>query len=114
DSPDDLEGVAARDGLIYTITSPGWILAFKRIEKAFELADGPYALGPVDLEYGGGGINGGPPPKGRGMVCPAKATNCGRNYEGLCLAPDAANARCIGFAAAKADGHLYCIIEDNK
>jgi hypothetical protein len=51
------------------------------------------------------------PPAGDGMVCAAKATNCGRNYEGLCLAPPGAAGRCIGFAAAKADGHLYCIVE---
>ena len=43
------------------------------------------------------------------MVCGATATNCGRNYEGLCLAPAGAGGACVGFAASKADGHLYCV-----
>jgi hypothetical protein len=41
----------------------------------------PYALGPIDIEDKGGGM-GDKPPKGTGMVCAAKHTNCGRNYEG--------------------------------
>ncbi len=110
---DDIEGVAVRGGRFYTLTSPGWIRAYQRTDRAFDLVDGPYALGPIDLDDTPRGM-GGPPPKGTGMVCAAKATNCGRNYEGICLAPDTTTtARCIGFAAAKADGHLYCLIEDN-
>ena len=47
------------------------------------------------------------------MVCGARATNCGRNYEGLCLVdPVHAKGPCIGFAASKADGHLYCVVEE--
>ena len=112
---DDLEGVAVRGGLFHVISSPGWVRSYKRIDKGFELAVPPYALGPIDIEDKGGGL-GDKPPKGSGMVCAAKHTNCGRNYEGLCLLPDSialpANARCIGFAAAKADGHLYCVQEE--
>ncbi|MDQ3338677.1 MAG: hypothetical protein M4D80_26225 [Myxococcota bacterium] len=112
---DDLEGIAARGGLFHVISSPGWVRSYKRADKSFELVDAPYALGPIDIADKGGGM-GDKPPKGSGMVCAAKHTNCGRNYEGLCLLPDNVaqkpNARCIGFAASKADGHLYCIQED--
>jgi outer membrane protein assembly factor BamB len=46
------------------------------------------------------------------MVCNAHVVNCGRNYEGLCLAPaPRPGAACVGFAASKADGHLYCLTE---
>jgi hypothetical protein len=50
------------------------------------------------------------------MVCGAMVTNCGRNYEGLCIVDDAhrpaGEHACIGFAAAKADGKLYCLSEE--
>jgi len=56
-------------------------------------------------------------PKGDGMVCDGKVVNCGRNYEGLCLLPDRGSAPttkppCIGFAAGKQDGRLYCVTEE--
>ncbi|MCW5804509.1 MAG: hypothetical protein KIT31_19215 [Deltaproteobacteria bacterium] len=106
---DDLEGVAVRGGKLYAVTSPGWIRVWERAAGAWNLVDGPYPLGPVDLDEG----KGNKPPKGDGMVCPQKRTNCGRNYEGLCLVPEAhaAGSPCVGFAAAKADGHLYCLVE---
>ena len=112
DGGDDLEGVAPRGGAFHVITSPGWIRSYKRIDKGFELAVPPYALGPIDIDDKGGGL-GDKPPKGSGMVCAAKHVNCGRNYEGLCLAPEPVDpkSRCVGFAAAKADGHLYCVVE---
>jgi hypothetical protein len=106
----DLEGIAARGGKLYVITSPGWMRVYERKGQGFALVDGPYALGPIDLDGPSGGM-GDQPPKGSGMVCAAKHTNCGRNYEGLCLAPGPVPGRCVGFAAAKADGHLYCLIE---
>lgn len=114
DGGDDLEGVAARGGLFHVISSPGWVRTYKRTAKAFALVDAPYPLGPIDIDDKGGGM-GDKPPKGSGMVCGMKHTNCGRNYEGICLVPDGVatpNARCIGFAASKADGHLYCLQED--
>lgn len=112
DGGDDLEGVATRGGLFHVISSPGFVRSYKRIDKGFELVDTPYALGPIDIEDKGGGM-GDKPPKGTGMVCAAKNVNCGRNYEGICLAPASGDgARCTGFAASKADGHLYCLIED--
>jgi len=111
---DDLEGIATRGGLFHVISSPGWIRVYKRAEKSFELVDGPYALGPIDITDDKGGGMGDKPPKGSGMVCVEKVVNCGRNYEGICLAPEPVDskARCIGFAASKADGHLYCLIEE--
>jgi outer membrane protein assembly factor BamB len=46
-------------------------------------------------------------------VCGAKITNCGRNYEGLCLLDKAhRKGACVGFVASKADGHLYCLTEE--
>jgi hypothetical protein len=108
-STDDLEGLDARDGVLYGITSPGWILTWKRTATGFELADGPYALGPVDLPPKSG--VGDKPPKDPGMVCDANIANCGRNYEGLCLRPRGAAGDCTGYALSKADGHLYCLTE---
>ncbi|HSK05102.1 MAG TPA: hypothetical protein VK932_27825, partial [Kofleriaceae bacterium] len=106
----DLEGIAARGGKLHVVTSPGWIRVYEREGRGFALVDGPYALGPIDLP-GRRGSLGNRPPEGTGMVCDAKYTNCGRNYEGLCLAPGPVTGRCVGFAASKADGHLYCVIE---
>ncbi len=105
---EDLEGIAARGGKLHVVTSPGWIRTYERKGRGFALVDGPYALGPIDLPGRRGGL-GNKPPEGTGMVCDAKYTNCGRNYEGLCLAPGPVTGRCVGFAASKADGHLYCV-----
>lgn len=102
---DDLEGVAIRDGKLVAVTSSGWIRVWERGASGFELVDGPYALGPVDL-----------PDKGQvdrdepGMVCSERRSNCGRDYEGLCLAAKPIG-RCLGFVAAKSDGTLYCVFD---
>jgi hypothetical protein len=106
EASDDLEGVAARGGQIYGLTSSGWIRVWRRRGKSFELVGAPYPLGPVDLPDR---KNNDRPPEGDGMVCSGRAVNCGRNYEGLCLARAPRNDACIGFAASKADGHLYCL-----
>jgi hypothetical protein len=46
------------------------------------------------------------------MVCGEPTDgNCGRNFEGICLDPRGASGPCAGFAASKADGHLYCLHE---
>ncbi len=100
---DDVEGLSVRGGKLFGLTSAGWMRVWERRGKAFVLVDGPYPIGPVDLPDGGGGNR---PPKTDGMVCAATAFNCGRNYEGLCL-PSAGP----GFVAAKADGHLYSLVE---
>lgn len=109
EASDDLEGTAVRGDRLYAITSSGWIRVWRRKAGGFELIDRPYPLGPIDLPDT---KNNDRPPRGDGMVCNGRVVNCGRNYEGLCLAPGAPPAACIGFAASKADGHLYCLTED--
>ena len=107
DASDDLEGLSTLDGKLVAISSAGWIRVYARTEHGFSLAQGPYALGPIDLPVKGG--LGDKPPKGDGMVCPIQGTNCGRNYEGICLGH---SGGCAGYALSKADGHLYCLTLD--
>ena len=114
---EDFEGAAAWDNQLVTINSAGWIRVYKHDDaaKAFTPVGDAYPLGPVTLppkSKSGGNA----PPEGDGMVCDGMSTNCGRNYEGLCLV-DAAHrptgeAACVGFAASKADGKLYCLTEE--
>ena len=93
---EDLEGVAMLGGRLVAVTSSGWIRSWQRRDHGFSLVDGPYPLASRDTE----------------MVCDrGEQTNCARDYEGLCLAPDRGDSRCLGFAASKADGVLYCIVE---
>jgi len=106
---DDLEGVAIHAGKLAALTSPGWVREWQRAGKGFELVAGPYPLGPIDLDEGTGNA----PPAHDGMVCAQHRVNCGRNYEGLCLANHPAAGSCIGFAMSKADGHLYCLVEQD-
>jgi hypothetical protein len=103
---DDLEGLAVLDGQLVGIASAGWIRVWARTAKGFDLVQGPYALGPVDLPNTKG--IGDKPPKGDGMVCPIEGTNCGRNYEGICLGKSG------GYALSKADGHLYPVTVEAK
>ncbi len=110
DASDDLEGLSAIGDRFYGLTSSGWISVWRRQGKGFELVEKPYPLGPVDLPDTRRHDR---PPNGDGMVCGARAINCGRNYEGLCLAPAAHGGGCVGFAASKADGHLYCLTEES-
>lgn len=115
---EDIEGLAEQDGKIYGITSSGWIRVWKRDGAGFQLVDGPYPLGPIDLPAKSAS-GGNKPPAGDGMVCDGNSTNCGRNYEGLCLVPrdprDGLNPLlCQGFAASKADGHIYCLMLGEK
>jgi outer membrane protein assembly factor BamB len=92
----DIEGFAGRGDRIYGLTSSGWLRAWERKDQGFALVLGPNPIG------------------GSGMVCGAKKTNCGRNYEGLCLVdPAHAKGPCVGFVAAKADGKLYCLVDQN-
>lgn len=113
-STDDLEGLTTRGDRLVGITSPGWILEWKRSKTGFELVDGPYPLGPVDLPPNAvhAGI-GDRPPAGSGMVCDGTRTNCGRNYEGICLQPLPTDGKnpllAVGVAAAKADGTVYAL-----
>jgi hypothetical protein len=103
---DDLEGLAVQGGQLVGIASAGWIRVWARTAKGFDLVQGPYALGPVDLPNNKG--IGDKPPKGDGMVCPIEGTNCGRNYEGICL------GKTGGYVLSKADGHLYPVTVEAK
>lgn len=88
---DDLEGLASRGDRLYGLASNGWLRVWQRDGDKFVLVDGPYPIGEGD------------------MVCDQDRFNCARNYEGLCLAP--APGSCTGYAASKADGTLYCLVE---
>lgn len=104
----DIEGVAAKDGLLYGVTSSGWMRVWKRSGTGFALVKDAYPLGPVTLSDKTAKFAA---PDGTGMVCGAKVSNCGRDYEGLCLAnkPPVGEHACVGFVASRADGHIYCL-----
>jgi hypothetical protein len=92
---DDLEGLSAVGDDVYAITSSGWMRRWRRVADGWELelADPAYPLGGDDL------------------VCAGRGTNCGKNFEGLCLRDDRPGpGECAGFAASKQDGHLYCLV----
>jgi hypothetical protein len=91
---DDIEGLATHDDTLYGLTSDGWMRAWKREGKAFELVAGPYAIG-IEAD---------------GTTCKPK-TRCAINYEGLALASKP--LECAGFACSKGDGHLYCLVESD-
>ena len=94
---DDLEGLAAVGDDVYAITSSGWMRRWRRVadDWGFELADPAYPLAPRG--------------DAAGLTC--DVVNCGKNFEGLCLRKDAVESgACAGFAAAKADGRLYCLV----
>lgn len=89
---DDVEGLAvAPDGVLWGVTSSGWMRAWTRDGEGFALVDG-YALAEP-------------------LSCDAESVNCGANLEGLCLAPVDGDG-CDGYVAAKDDGHLYCLVRD--
>jgi hypothetical protein len=96
DRGDDLEGLAVRDGALVALTSSGMVRVWRREARAWALADGPYAIADA----------------ASGLACPSGPVNCGKNYEGVCLrsgpVPD---GECVGLAAAKTDGALYCLAE---
>jgi hypothetical protein len=94
---DDLEGMAwVAPGRLYTLTSSGAVRTFVPDGSGGLRADGPtYPIGA--------------PP----FSCPdLHAVNCGKNYEGLCLRPPGAAARCAGYAASKQETALYCVDRD--
>lgn len=96
---DDLEGLSAANGMIWAITSSGWMRAWKPhrdAAKGYALAVAPYRIDPDD-------------------ECALDAVNCGNNYEGLCLRPEVAASLdgCAGYAAAKTPGDLVCLVTDD-
>lgn len=93
---DDTEGIAWLSGQLYVLTSSGAVRQFV-----------PDAAG--GLRRTGGTYRIGPPP----LSCRDLAgVNCGKNWEGLCLRPTTARARCAGYAASKKEGALYCLDRD--
>jgi hypothetical protein len=80
---DDIEGIASPDGAtVYALVSDGTLLRYTRN------APGP----------------------GFALASSSRVeTARDRNYEGLCLDPHPAAGACDGYAASKADGHLYCL-----
>lgn len=96
---DDLEGLATADGMLWAITSSGWMRAWKlhRSGRGYELVVSAYRIDSED-------------------ECAIDAVNCGHNYEGLCLQPAASAALggCAGYAAAKATGDLVCLVADDN
>jgi hypothetical protein len=90
---DDIEGLASRGKRLYGITSSGYMREWEWQAGAFVLVAGPYAIG------------------GQGVVCknPEKS-NCGKNYEGLALAP-APIGECVGYACSKETGQVFCLAD---
>ena len=94
DASDDLEGVSVRQGIVYAITSAGWVRHWRKNNGNYELVQSSYPIADPSSRW----------------VCRAQRTNCARNYEGLCLRPGPVPAgECVGFAASKTDGQLYCL-----
>ncbi len=95
---DDLEGLATDGVRLWGITSAGWVRAWVRNGDRFRLVLGPY---PIEAHH----------------TCKRDGVNCGHDFEGLCLRPagkpDAQG--CVGFAAARAEGALFCVrTEDDR
>jgi hypothetical protein len=91
---DDLEGSAWRDHHLFTLTSSGAVRRFSPDGKGGLARDGDaYPIGPQPY------------------TCSSlTAGNCGKNYEGLCLRAPGDTARCVGYAASKKEGALYCLV----
>lgn len=91
---DDLEGLAADGDELWAITSSGWMRSW------VPRPGGGYTakVAAYPLEDDG--------------ECPIDSVNCGHNFEGLCLTAAPLPDGCRGYAAAKADGDLVCLVAD--
>jgi hypothetical protein len=93
---DDLEGIAWRGGHLYAIVSSGMVERFTPDGKGGLRRDGDaYPIGPEPF------------------VChdiDPSESNCGKNYEGLCLRAESETARCAGYVASKREGWLGCVV----
>jgi len=95
---DDIEGIAWSGGKLYAITSSGAMQRFTPNGAGGLVRDGDaYAIGPAPTLSCGNLSN----------------TNCGPNYESLCLRTDPSGHACVGYAGSKSDGKLYCLTIDN-
>jgi hypothetical protein len=107
DAGDDIEGAATRiiEGTqqLVTLTSAGWVREYTRTKTGFALIRDAYPLAPKETDW----------------VCGKNRGNCARDFEGLCLSWQASTQLqvrdrwaadlCVGFAASKTDGALYCL-----
>jgi hypothetical protein len=97
DASDDLEGFSRSGERYVALTSGGRARHFRRTAlDRFELVAKSYPIAEPDGD----------------LACRSgRETNCGRNWEGLCLLPQPpAAGACAGFAASKRDGELVCLI----
>ena len=96
DVSDDVEGIAWRGGHLYAIVSSGYVQRFTPDGKGGLARDGKaYPIGPEPY------------------ICHAKDpddSNCGKNYEGLCLRSPSIVDRCAGYVASKQEGWLGCVV----
>ena len=101
---DDLEGLSIVGDTIYALTSSGWVRHWRRQPNGgYEQTVAAYALAPAT----------GRGPAGSLVCADPRLVNCERNYEGLCLVDGEVGAGdCAGFAVAKSDGLLYCLVRD--
>ncbi len=110
---DDLEGISADGDDLLGVTSAGWMRRWRRVDDGFALVDGPYPVGPVDdtlpLAPRAGGLGASDTDS---VACGAMGVNCGKNYEGLCVAPGEPAGTCAGYLAARTDGRLWCLVRD--
>jgi hypothetical protein len=90
---DDIEGLTRAGETYHALTSNGRVRSYRRSGAlSFELIGTPYPLHDD-------------------VVCPAPMrSNCGYDFEGLCLAPTPAPGNgCDGYAASRTHGALVCV-----
>lgn len=92
---DDIEGLAPSGGAVYALTSAGAVTRFlpDAAGSGFTRDGSAYRIGASPLSCSS-----------------LKDTNCGKNWEGLCLRRKTpAAGECAGYAASKEEGALYCV-----
>lgn len=91
---DDLEGLAlAPDGRLVGLTSAGYL-------RQWTLAAGGIQLDQLAQ----------PITEETDWLCAPQDSNCGANFEGLCLDPAPVGSACAGFAVSKEKGKLVCVV----
>jgi hypothetical protein len=99
---DDLEGLTIVGDTIYAVTSSGWLRHWRRESGGgYTQTVAAYPLAPASAAG----------PAGKLVCAQPHLVNCERNYEGLCLVDgEVGEGDCAGFAVAKSDGLLYCLV----